>query len=131
VGPSEGKINVFTCKDGKQRNRDETVDPDHGPHEAGRQVLQQPRNPQMRKEHSDVLEAGMSEIPFRDHLDVRKQIEVFVIFVFAALAEADGLLRFDEFDALDPLDHFVAKLVFNPQPQWSSIDLGQWLAIHL
>ncbi len=78
-----------------------------------------------------MLEPGMLEIPFRGHLDVRKQIEVFVIFVFAALAEPDGLLRFDEFDPLDPLDHFVAKLVFNPQPQWSSIDLRQWLAIHL
>lgn len=68
---------------------------------------------------------------YRDHLDVREQIEVFVILVFTALAEADGLLRFDEFNPLDPLHHFVTKLVFNPQPQWSAIHFGQRLAIHL
>jgi hypothetical protein len=64
-------------------------------------------------------------------LDVREQIEVFIVFVLATLAATDGLLRFDEFNPLDPLHHFVAKLVLDPQPQWSSVGLGKGLAIHL
>ena len=48
-----------------------------------------------------------------------------------AFAQADALLRLDEFNALNPLDHLVAKLVFDPQPQWGSIDFGEGLSIHL
>ena len=60
--------------------------------------------------------------------DVRQQIEVLVVFVLAAFSFADRLLRFDELDALDPLDHLVAKLVFDAQPQRRSVHLGQRLA---
>jgi hypothetical protein len=48
-----------------------------------------------------------------DHLNVRQQIKVLVVFVLAALALSEQLLGLDKFNPLDPLDHFVAKLVFN------------------
>ena len=55
--------------------------------------------------------------------DVRKQIEVLVVFVLAALAFADRLLGLDELDAFDPFDHLVAKLILDAQPQRRPVDL--------
>src|SRR5437660_3194342 len=63
--------------------------------------------------------------------NVRQYIEVFVIFVFSSLAEPDLLFRFDEFDAFDPLDHLVSKLILNPQPKRRSIYFRKRLAVHL
>jgi hypothetical protein len=57
---------------------------------------------------------NLPELGSRSHLDVREQIEVFVVFVLATLAETDGLLRFDEFDPLDPFDHFCCQVGFQP-----------------
>ena len=63
--------------------------------------------------------------------DIGEQIEVFIVFVLAALSEADSLLRLDEFNSLNPLDHLVTKLVLNAQPQRGAIHLGERLPIHL
>ena len=43
----------------------------------------------MRKVHSDVLKASVPfarEILFGSHLDVREEIEIFIILILAALA---------------------------------------------
>src|ERR1041384_2158434 len=42
--------------------------------------------------------------------NVGQQVEIFVIFVFAAFSFTEQLLRFDKLDPLDPFDHLVAKL---------------------
>ena len=63
--------------------------------------------------------------------DVRQKIEVFVILVLSAFSLAQVLLRLDKFNALDPLDHLVAKLILNAQPQRSAINLGKRLPVHL
>jgi hypothetical protein len=55
--------------------------------------------------------------------DIRKQIEILVIFVLAALAFADQFLGLDELDAFDPYDHLVAKLILNAQPERSPVNL--------
>jgi hypothetical protein len=47
------------------------------------------------------------------HLNVRQQIKVLVVFVFAALALSEQFLGLDKFNPLNPLDHFVTKLVFD------------------
>ena len=115
----------------EQPNSDETIDADiECPHKAWRKVLQEPIHPHVPKQPPTCSKLRCAQRAHRDvylpkSSDVREQIEVFIVFVLAALAEADGLLRLDEFDSLDPLDHLVAKLIFDAQPQWRSIDLGQ------
>jgi hypothetical protein len=48
--------------------------------------------------------------------NVGQQVEILIVFVFAAFSFAKGFLRCDEFYPLDPFDHLVAKLVFHSQP---------------
>ena len=74
--------------------------------------------------------AGFAQYDHRE-LDVRQQIEIFVIFVGTAFAFADLLLGFDELDTLDPFYHFIAELVLHPQPQRRTMKGGERLAIHL
>jgi hypothetical protein len=50
-----------------------------------------------------------------------EQVEIFVVFVFAALAKTDGFPGLNELDPLDPFDHLVAKLVLDPEPQRSPV----------
>ena len=54
---------------------------------------------------SDVGAIGSSR---EDISNVGKDIEVFIILILAPLPLAQGFFRFDEFDALNPLDHFIA-----------------------
>ena len=134
VGPRDGKTNglpVRRASRAEQPNGDEAIHADIDcPHKTRRKVLQEPFHPHVRKQNPDMLESVVLSARIvmficRKSSDVREQIEVFIVFVLAALSEADGLFRFDEFDSLNPLDHLVAKLIFNAQPQWRSIDLGQ------
>ena len=74
VGPSARKDKWASCNECQQAEQPdcgEAVDADiDGPHEPRRQVLQQPRHPQMRKERNDVIEAGVPfvSVPrFRGH----------------------------------------------------------------
>ena len=63
--------------------------------------------------------------------NVGQQVEIFVVFVFAAFSFAKHLFRLDELDTLDPFDHLVAKLVLDSQPQGRSIYLRKPLPVHL
>jgi hypothetical protein len=47
--------------------------------------------------------------------NVGQDVKVFIILVLAPFAFAKSLFRLDEFNAFDPLHHFIAKLVFNAQ----------------
>src|ERR1017187_4618243 len=67
----------------------------------------------------------------KDASNVRQDVKVFIILVFAPLSLAKSLFRFDEFNALYPLHHFIAKLVFNAQSKWSSIHFRQRSLVHL
>jgi hypothetical protein len=49
----------------------------------------------------------------RNSSDIWEQVEVLIVFILAALTEAHGLLRLDEFNPLNPLHHLVAKLIFD------------------
>src|SRR5665213_2274924 len=62
--------------------------------------------------------------------DVRQKIEVFIVFVRSSLALAKFFFGFDELDPLNPLDHLVSQLVFDPQPQRSAMLAGQRIAVH-
>ena len=44
---------------------------------------------------------------------------------------SDEARALDKFNALDPLDHLVAKLILDAQPQWSAIYLWKPLPVHL
>src|ERR1035441_1743382 len=63
--------------------------------------------------------------------NVGKDVKVFIVLIFAPFSLAKSLFRFDEFNAFDPLHHFIAKLVFNAQSQWSPIHFRQRSLVHL
>src|SRR5437868_15423556 len=59
-----------------------------------------------------------------------QKIEVFVIFVLSALSFAQLLFRLHKLNALDPLDHLVAKLILDAQPQRSAIYFRERATVH-
>ena len=56
--------------------------------------------------------------------NIGKDVEIFVILVFAPFSFAKVLFRFDEFYAFYPLHHFIPKLVFNAQSQGAPYTSG-------
>ena len=63
--------------------------------------------------------------------DIGQKVEVFIIFILSTLAGSEFLLRADKFNAFDPLDHLVAKLILYAQPQWSTVNVRKWLPVHV
>ena len=64
-------------------------------------------------------------------LNVRQEIEVFVIFVLPAVAFAHGGRRFNKADLAYPFHHFESELVLNAKTQRSSMDLRKRRVVHL
>src|SRR6185437_392640 len=62
--------------------------------------------------------------------DVGQQVEIFIVLIFATFSFAKRFFGFDEFDALDPFDHLIAKLIFDAQPQRRAVNLPKALSIH-
>lgn len=62
--------------------------------------------------------------------NVRRKIVIFMIFIHPTFSVAQLLLRLDKINARDPLDHPVAKLVFNAQPQGGAIQFGTPSIVH-
>ena len=49
-------------------------------------------------------------------LNIRQEIEVFIVFVLSAVAFTDRTGCFDEANFADSFDHFEAKLVLDAKP---------------
>ena len=64
-------------------------------------------------------------------LDIWQHIVEIVIFARSAFAFAEKFHRLDKLDSLNPLHHFVGKLVLDPKPERRSVNLGQRRSIHL
>jgi len=70
--------------------------------------------PLPRVASSDLFDdARPRELELVRQLDIRQEVEVFLIFVHPAVAFTDGLLRLDEANLTNPFDHFEAELIFN------------------
>ena len=53
--------------------------------------------------------------------NVGQDVKIFIILILTPFSFAKTLFRFDEFNALYPFHHFIAKLIFNTQAKRSTI----------